>query len=131
MKKLVMAAIAVSGLAAVSTFSGCSLKKDVNAKSVSQLEADRAKADAGNLKADAERLTAEGKLAEANAKLAQANAKLTESADKYARLGELLLVPEGLEYADEFFNKALEVDPSNGKANFYKVATGPAMKLKG
>src|SRR4029079_15406870 len=98
-----LAAIAVSGLAAVSTFSGCGMKKDENAKTISQQ--------------DAEKLKAQGKNAEA--------------AEKYARLGEMLLVPEGLEYADDFFNQALALDPKNGKANFSKVSTGPAMTLKG
>ena len=57
--------------------------------------------------------------------------KALEAADHYARLGELLLMPEGAEYADQMFAKALEIDPKNGKANFYKAATEPAMVFKG
>lgn len=67
----------------------------------------------------------------ANGAVAKGQAKLQDAADKYARMGELLLMPEGFQYADEMFGKALELDPNNNKANFYKAVTEPAMLGKG
>jgi hypothetical protein len=59
------------------------------------------------------------------------NAELKAAAEKYARMGELLLMPDGFQYADEMFGKALELDPTNRKANLYKAITEPAMLGKG
>ncbi|MBI3554941.1 MAG: hypothetical protein HY074_01605, partial [Deltaproteobacteria bacterium] len=54
-----------------------------------------------------------------------------EAAAEYARIGELLLVPEGIQYADKMFDRALELDPNNGKANFYGAVTKPLMRMQG
>ena len=50
---------------------------------------------------------------ESEAKSLAANGQNAEAAAKYARIGELLLVPEGIQYADEMFDKALQADASN------------------
>jgi hypothetical protein len=57
--------------------------------------------------------------------------KHKESADEYARLGELLMMPEGFQYADKMFGLALIEDPNNAKANIYKSVTEPMMTAKG
>jgi hypothetical protein len=67
----------------------------------------------------------------ANGNTEKGTADLRAAAEKYARMGELLLLPEGFEYADEMFGKALDADPNNQKANFYKAITEPALLAKG
>ncbi len=57
--------------------------------------------------------------------------KTHEAAGKYARIGELLLLPEGVQYADEMFDQALQADPSNGKANLYGALTKVMMVYRG
>ena len=57
--------------------------------------------------------------------------KHKESAVEYARIGELLMMPEGFQYADQMFAKALAEDPNNAKANIYKSITEPMMTAKG
>lgn len=53
------------------------------------------------------------------------------SADHYARLGEMLLAPASIEYADEMFQVALKLDPNHARANFYSAFTQPILKFKG
>lgn len=81
--------------------------------------------------ADIQMEVTDGRADIANGAVAKGQAKLQDAADKYARMGELLLMPEGFQYADEMFGKALELDPNNNKANFYKAVTEPAMLGKG
>lgn len=70
-------------------------------------------------------------LDQAKADDTKADAQLKDAAEKFARMGELLLQPEGVEYADEMFSKALDADANNGKANFYKAVTEPSTLAKG
>jgi len=55
----------------------------------------------------------------------------SESAEKLARMGEILLGQEGFTVAYEIFKEALDKDPGNAKANFYKAFLNPIMKFKG
>jgi hypothetical protein len=57
--------------------------------------------------------------------------KTQQAAAEDARIGELLMMPEGFQYADQMFDKALALDPNNAKANIYKSVTEPMMALKG
>jgi len=57
--------------------------------------------------------------------------RTTEAAEMYSRIGELLLIPEGIQYADEMFDKALAINPNDGKANFYSAITKPLMAAQG
>lgn len=57
--------------------------------------------------------------------------KNQEAANKYVRLGEILLSTEGFTYSDEMFDKALELDEYNDKANFYSAVVKPKMIFKG
>jgi hypothetical protein len=63
--------------------------------------------------------------------LAADPAKAKEASAYYARLGELLMMPEGAQYADQMFQKALKLDPTNSKAHFYEAFLSPAMTFKG
>ncbi len=54
-----------------------------------------------------------------------------KAAEEYARMGELLLLPEGLQYADKMFDKALSADPNNSRALFYSAVLKPVLKFKG
>ncbi len=71
------------------------------------------------------------KVSEQHAAQLAAEGKAAESAAEYARIGELLLLPEGIIYADKMFDKALEIDPKNGKANFYSAITKVMMAGQG
>jgi hypothetical protein len=57
--------------------------------------------------------------------------QVQESAEKFSRIGEILLTTEGLLYADEMFDKALEINPNNNKANIYSALTKVLFKFKG
>ena len=58
--------------------------------------------------------------------------KTQEGAEMFARVGEILLSkPEGIVYANAMFEKALEANPNNGKANVYSALLAPYMKAKG
>jgi hypothetical protein len=71
-------------------------------------------------------------VSEAAAKqLASDPTKAKEASVYYARLGELLMMPEGAMYADQMFQQALKLDPTNSKAHFYEAFLTPAMTFKG
>jgi len=71
------------------------------------------------------------KVSSVTAKQLVKEGKTEEAAAQYARIGELLLLPEGFGYADEMFDKALALDPKNGKANFYSALTKPLLTAQG
>lgn len=48
-----------------------------------------------------------------------------------ADMGEMLLTPSQFAAADEFFDKALSLDPKNPKANFYSAMLKPFLAMKG
>jgi hypothetical protein len=116
-KKLIIAAALAGAAATASTMSGCTKSAPSPSEVVSQSQA-------AQLHQDAIKLRALGDTAGATSKDQQA-------ADQYARLGELLLMPEGIEYADQMFAQAIAADPNNAKANFYKAQTEPLMTLRG
>src|SRR4051812_10452147 len=120
-KKLMIAVGTVGALAAFTTLQGCSQKSNHSTPEKTETVS---QALASKLHVDAQKLRAEGKASEAIA-------VDKEAAAHYARLGELLLMPEGMEYADEMFAKALAIDPNNAKALIYKAGTEPLMTLRG
>ena len=72
-----------------------------------------------------------GKVNEDIAKRLKAQGRINESAEMYARIGELLLLPEGFVYANSMFEKALRIDPNNPRANFYSAFLAPFVKFEG
>jgi hypothetical protein len=64
-------------------------------------------------------------------KSAEADALAREVSDEWARMGELLMMPEGVVHADRMLDRALKLNSGNSKANFYKAQTGIAMVFKG
>lgn len=54
-----------------------------------------------------------------------------ESAETYARIGETLLGSESVYYAHLMFEKALQIDSNNLRANFYSAFVGPMVQLRG
>ncbi|HUP57098.1 MAG TPA: hypothetical protein VM598_06575, partial [Bdellovibrionota bacterium] len=81
--------------------------------------------------AEAKRLREEAERARRSGNVSGAAERNAQAAEIYARIGELLMMPEGLQHADTMFDKALEADAGNAKANFYKAWTGPMMQAKG
>src|SRR4051812_2537184 len=63
-------------------------------------------------------------------KLAKAG-KVGEAAEVLARIGEILILPEGVEHASAEFDKALALDPKNAKANLYSSMLKPLLAFKG
>ncbi len=59
-----------------------------------------------------------------------ARGQVKEAADEYARIGEILL-PTAPQYADEMFDRALQIDPTHSKANFYGAISRVLMSGKG
>ena len=112
-----VAAPAVAGFITALSLMSCSLAKKTDTQSFSEQ-------DAKMMLEEAHDLRAQGRTTEALT-------KEKEAADHFARMGELLMVPEGIQYADEMFAKALELDPANGKALFYKSSTEPALAVQG
>jgi hypothetical protein len=110
-------------VAAAVTFSGCTGKQS------SDQSAKKTLGTASQQFADT--LKKESAAARAAGNNSVADAKAQAAAVEYARLGELLLMPEGFQYADQMFAQALSADPSNAKANLYKSVTEPMMTFKG
>ena len=54
-----------------------------------------------------------------------------QRAERLARVGEQLMLPQSLDYAIEVFAEALKLDPQNARAGFYVHAFGPIFTLKG
>jgi hypothetical protein len=76
-------------------------------------------------------LSQQAQKAQASGDTAAATQLHQQASDKYARLGELLLMPEGLQYADQMFDLALQENPKSAKANLYKAETGIMMTGQG
>lgn len=68
---------------------------------------------------------------ESNAAKLAAAGKKGDAAEEYARIGEQLLIPGAIEYADQMFDKALALDINNRRANLYSALTKPVMSFKG
>lgn len=58
--------------------------------------------------------------------------KAEEAAEMYSRIGEILLSrPEGIVHAQVMFQKSLELNPNDNKANIYSALISPALTAKG
>lgn len=65
------------------------------------------------------------------AKLAQ-KGQTSEASEMYSRIGEILLSkPQGITHAEEMFQKALEINPNDNKANLYSATFAPILTAKG
>ncbi len=56
---------------------------------------------------------------------------VTDKAEKLALAAEQLISPSGIDYADQVLDVALQLDPTNFRANLYKKFLAPTIKLKG
>ena len=68
---------------------------------------------------------------ESNAAKLVAAGQPEDAAEEYARIGEQLLIPGAVEYADQMFDKALNLNINNRRANLYSAFTKPIMSFKG
>lgn len=67
----------------------------------------------------------------AAAQLAQ-EGKVNEAAEMYSRIGEILLsTPEGITHAQAMFQKAIELNPNDNKANLYSAMISPLLTAQG
>lgn len=107
-------------------FSGCANSHGQSSNG-SKLETFRVLAS----EATADQLGQESMNAQALGDVAMGNERSRESADEYVRLGEMLMLPESFESADQMLTKALAQDPENAKANLYKAFTEPMLAAKG
>ena len=58
--------------------------------------------------------------------------KTQDASEMYARIGEILLTkPEGIIHAQTMFQKALDINKSNDKANLYSSILAPVLTAKG
>lgn len=131
MKRIIYCALSLGVVVAVTTLNGCSKSSPAaSQQTVSELDAKNLHQQATQFqqKAQAEQGSNPTQAAADQKQATQLNAM---SADELARIGELLLMPEGMTYANQMFDQALAIDPKNNKANFYKAWTGPLMTLQG
>lgn len=64
-------------------------------------------------------------------KTAEGQVVAKDAADYFARIGELLMIPEGIEYADRMFKRAINLVPNHSKANFYQSVTSIVLANRG
>jgi hypothetical protein len=57
--------------------------------------------------------------------------RIAEAAEYYVKLAELLLTPDGMNYADDMLEKAIALAPSHAKANFLSALVKPWLAFKG